>query len=100
MLLLLAVAGAPGCAWVPLTDAGAEIQAVANAEVLGCERLGTTKARVLRKVWFVPRQESVVETELETLARNEAVKLEGNTVTALPSRSPGEREFAVYRCHD
>lgn len=99
-LLLAWAAGACGCTWVPLTEAGSEVHAVANPEVLGCERVGTTKARVLPKLWFIPRQHAVVEAELETLARNEAAKLEGNTVTGLPSRTPGEREFAVYRCYD
>ncbi len=89
-----------GCAWVPLSDQGETVQVVANNEVTGCERVGNTKTRVLRKLWFVPRRQAVVEHELQTLARNEGGKLGGNVVTPLPSRQPGEREFAVYVCSD
>jgi hypothetical protein len=89
-----------GCAWVPLSDDGAEVYVVANNEVTDCERVGNTKTRVLRKLWFVPRRQAIVDQELRTLARNEGAKLGGNAVTPLPSRRPGEREFAVYVCGD
>jgi hypothetical protein len=89
-----------GCSWVPLSEDGERVQVVANNEVTDCERVGNTKAKVLRKVWFIPRRESVVEGELRTLARNEGSKLGGNVVTPLPSKRQGEREFAVYVCGD
>ena len=100
LFALVVLTGSVGCAWVPLSDAGEEVQLVANTEVTGCKRVGNTRAAVLRNIWFVPRQESVVDRELATLARNEGAKLGGNTVTALPSRQEGERDFAVYRCDD
>lgn len=98
--LAFASALASGCAWVSLTPEGASVQLVANSEVMDCERLGTTKARVLRELGFIPRRMSVVRRELEILARNESAKLGGNTVTPLPSQLEGERPFAVYRCDD
>jgi hypothetical protein len=98
--LALALLSTFGCSWVPLSDEGERVQVVANNEVTDCERVGNTKAKVLRKVWFIPRRESVVEGELRTLARNEGSKLGGNVVTALPSKREGEREFAVYVCGD
>ena len=98
-LLLWPVLSA-GCSWVSLTDQGEHVEVVSDNEILGCERIGSTKASVLRKIWFVPRRRSVVRTELETLARNEGGALGGNTVTPFPSKHDGEREFAVYRCGD
>lgn len=91
---------APGCAWVSLSEPGQSVDVVANTEVLGCERLGNTKARVLPELWVIPRRDAVVERELAALARNEGAKLGGNTITPMPSRAKGEREFAVYRCDD
>lgn len=88
------------CSWVPLSEGGEQVRLVANNEVADCDRMGTTRASVLQKVWFVPRRRSVVRRELETLARNEGGKIGGNTVTPLPSRREGQREFAVYRCDD
>ncbi len=89
-----------GCAWVSLDDRGAEVSVVSNAEVADCERVGNTRASVLHEVWFVPRRQAAVDRELAILARNAGAELEGNTVTPLPARSPGERDFAVYRCDD
>lgn len=98
--LLLGLALAIGCAWVPLSDDGEQVQAMANTEVTGCKRLGNTKVSVLKEILFVPRPQWAVQDELETLARNEGAKLGGNTVTALPSKLEGERDYAVYRCED
>ncbi len=101
LLLTVAVLSGPmGCAWVPLTEEGEDVQVIANNEVSDCERVGNTKARVLRKVWFVPRREAVVQEELATLARNEGGKLGGNTVTPMGAERDGKREFAVYVCGD
>ena len=72
---------------MPLSDDGAEVYVVANNEVTDCERVGNTKTRVLRKLWFVPRRQAIVDQELRTLARNEGAKLGGNAVTPLRRRS-------------
>ncbi len=101
VLLSVAVLSGPvGCAWVPLTEEGRGVDVIANNEVTDCERVGNTKGMVLRKLWFVPRRQAVVEKELETLARNEGGKLGGNTVTPMGSERNGKREFAVYVCGD
>lgn len=89
-----------GCAWVPLTEEGQDVQLLGNNEVVDCERVGNTKARVLRKLWFVPRREAIVQKELATLARNEGGKLGGNTITPMGDERDGKREFAVYVCED
>jgi len=88
------------CTWVSLREEGKGVRIVANSEVIACERVGNTKARVPRKVWIVPRPESAVEQELETLARNEGGKLGGNTVTPMGREREGERRYAVYLCGD
>lgn len=92
--------GPLGCAWVPLSEEGESVQLLSSNEVGDCERVGNTKATVLRKLWFVPRPEFAVEEELETLARNEGGKIGGNTVTPMGPRHGGKAEFAVYVCGD
>jgi hypothetical protein len=99
-LLPLIAALAVGCAWVPLTEDGAKVTMISSNEVITCERVGNTKAAVLRKVWFVPRPKASVARELETLARNEGAKLGGNTVTPLGQEKDGHRSYAVYVCED
>jgi hypothetical protein len=99
-LLSLIVALAAGCSWVPLTEEGEKVTMTARDEVITCERVGRTRAAVLRKVWFIPRRQSAVARELETLARNEGAKLGGNTVTPLGEEVDGKRTYAVYVCED
>ena len=100
LLGVVALSGPMGCSWVPLSEEGKGVEVLSNNEVTDCERVGNTKATVLRKLWFVPRRDAVVEGELETLARNEGGKLGGNTVTPMGSERNGKREFAVYVCGD
>jgi hypothetical protein len=100
LLSVAVLSGAAGCTWVPLTEEGRGVEVIANNEVTDCKRVGNTKGMVLRKLWFVPRRQAVVEEELETLARNEGGKLGGNTVTPMGSERNGKREFAVYVCGD
>ena len=100
LLSVAVLSGAAGCTWVPLTEEGWGVEVIANNEVTDCERVGNTNGMVLRKLWFVPRRQAVVEEELETLARNEGGKLGGNTVTPMGSERNGKREFAVYVCGD
>jgi hypothetical protein len=89
-----------GCTWVPLTPAGEAVAVTATNEVADCERIGSTQAKVVRKLWFIPRTRSVVQRELDTLARNEAAELGGNTVTHMTDEEEGRRDFAVYTCGD
>jgi hypothetical protein len=99
-LLPLIVSLAVGCSWVPLSEEGEKVMVTSPDEVITCERVGRTKAAVLRKVWFVPRRQSAVARELATLARNEGAKLGGNTVTPLGQEVDGKRTYAVYVCED
>jgi hypothetical protein len=99
MLAATAVATG-GCTWVSLSSQGEDVTLTSTVELVDCERVGNTRATVVRKVWFVPRPRTFVETELDTLARNEAAKLGGNTVAPLNEEAEGERDFAVYTCED
>ena len=100
MLAAVVCGSSPGCSWVRVSDAGETVKVVSNEEVVGCERLGTTKARVAHTLWLVPRRGEDVERELDALARNEGAGLGGNVVTPMGEERAGLREFAVYTCGD
>ena len=100
IVLSLIVSLSTACTWVPLSGDGQDVQILPNNEVIDCDRVGNTKATVLRKLWIVPRRDAAVEHELETLARNEGAKLGGNTVTPMGSEKDGKRAYAVYVCED
>jgi len=90
-------AASMGCTWVSLTDEGEAVRSAPAAE--SCERLGRTTTKVANRVLFFGRSEDKVADELETLARNEAARMGGNTVVAESEiDDEGRRTFGVYRC--
>lgn len=86
------------CSWVKLTPEGEKVTIVKAAHVTNCKFAGTTtvsvKARTLGE-----RDPGKVKTELENLARNEAIKLKGDTIVAVTEVKDGEQVFKVYQCN-
>ena len=97
-LLAILAAASTACAWVPL-EPGAKAVAIRDSDDVGaCKRLGKTHTRTVRGLGFIPRRPSAVEEELASLARNEAVRMGGNAVTATSIIEDGEQDWAIYRC--
>jgi len=99
---LLCVVGllssALGCAWVDLTEEGRTVTLAQVEQVEGCEKLGTTRTKVLHRVLFIDRSATKVASELANLARNEAASLGGDTIVAIDRIDRGTQRFDVYRC--
>lgn len=95
-LVALVVAVGAGCTWVSLSDEGGTV-AVAQAGG-ACERLGRTTTKVADRITFFDRSEEKVADELETLARNEAARMGGDTVVPESEIEDGRRTYGVYRC--
>ena len=98
-----AIAGAAmiagGCTWVKLTTPGEGVHVGTISEVAACKKLGATHAKTSTKVAFFARSAKKVDEEIESLARNEAADMGGNTIVAQgPTSSEGRRSFDVYRC--
>lgn len=88
-----------GCSFAEPDEAGSAVSVASRAaEVLGCERVGTAGATTKAKVMGIERDEAKVRDELESLARNEAAKLGGDTILAMSDAVGGDQEFEVYRC--
>jgi hypothetical protein len=86
------------CTWVKLTDEGEKTRVLSASEVKSCKKLGKTTAVSKAKVAGVERNEEKLQKELETLARNSAVELKGDTVVPVGSPVDGKQVFEVYRC--
>lgn len=97
-LTLIALLPLSACSWVTLTPAGEKARVLSEAEVVNCKRLGTTTVSTKEQVANIYRKEDVVAKELETLARNAAEELGGDTVVPLGTPVEGKQSFAVYRC--
>ena len=102
---LMAVAGvamlAGACTWVKLTGPGEDVHVGTAAEVASCEKLGATHSKTSSRVAFFSRSPQKIDAEVETLARNEAADMGGNTIVPQgPTSSEGRRSFDVYRCKE
>ncbi len=86
------------CTWVDLTRQGEQVQVLDATQVSKCEKRGETTVSLLAKLAGIERNADKVQQELNTLARNSAVTLEGDAVVPITSVENGQQTFAVYRC--
>ena len=94
------LAALTACTWVKPTPEGTRV-VVSDADgAAGCVRLGTTTTGVKHEVASIDRKQGKVETELATLARNEAAVMGGDTIVAEGPVTDGSRVFGVFRCRD
>jgi hypothetical protein len=85
------------CATVKLTEEGEKIRVLDPSEVTSCKNLGRSTASVTAKVVFDRPEESVAE-ELQTVARNAAARMNGDTIVPLTVIENGTQTFVVYKC--
>jgi len=86
------------CTWVELTPAGKKVRVLSESEVTGCKKLGKTHAMLKDKIAGFQRDSEKVKEEMETLARNSAAEMQGDTVVPASEIKDGEQVFDVYRC--
>ena len=87
------------CSWVKLTPEGEKVTVAKAAHVTNCKFAGTTTVSVKSDMASVDRDTEKMKTELETLARNEASKLKGDTIVPVTEIKDGEQTFKVYQCN-
>jgi uncharacterized protein DUF4156 len=97
ILLASSVAAMAGCTWVHMAPGASAVRVVAAAPS-GCEARGEVEVGVKESIAFYDRNPLRVREELETLARNEAPGLSGDTVQPLDGYEDGTQRFAVWRC--
>lgn len=100
-LLVAAIAAATlgACTWVKMEPQGQGIRVAREAEDLSyCTRRGEVTVSVRDRVAFYERNELKVRDELEVLARNEAPRLQADTVQPLGEPYEGEQRFVALAC--
>jgi len=88
-----------GCTWVKPTADALDVRVAYLSQIDECKQLGRATVSVLDKVVFISRNEEDMADELETLGRNAAAEMKGDTIVAMSKIVDGERVFNVYRCH-
>ncbi|MFB3076437.1 MAG: DUF4156 domain-containing protein [Lysobacterales bacterium] len=98
VISLLFSIGLAGCTWVKLTNEGEKVTVTSSVNS-ACKKLGSTTSIGRSELASIDRNEAKVATELETLARNHAAGMGGNTIVAQgPVTKEGQQTFSVYEC--
>ena len=95
---ILIVVMISACSWVKLTPSGEKVRVLSISEVGSCKKLGKTKTMLKDKIAGIKRNAAKVKKEMETLARNSAADMAGDTVVPVSEIKDGEQVFDVYRC--
>ena len=86
------------CTWVNENAAGRSIIITMIDDVKHCKKVGNISAKVKHKIGFIPRNKDKVLRELQTLARNEAVKLNADTIVADGQAIEGKQSYQAFAC--
>lgn len=86
------------CNWVKLTEGGHAVRVAKPGEVASCEAKGRTHAQTSDRVGIFARRDQPIQLELESLARNEAALMGGDTIVPATPIEKGRQTFDVYRC--
>ena len=86
------------CNWVKLSEGGQAVRVAKQGEVASCEAKGRTHAQTTDRVVIFARRDQPIQLELESLARNEAALMGGDTIVPATPIEKGRQTFEVYRC--
>ncbi len=90
MIMVSAAAVLASCTWVKPTDASLNVRVAYLSQIETCKKLGRATVSVLDKVAFISRAEEDMADELETLGRNAAAEMNGDTIVAMSKIVDGE----------
>lgn len=99
LLMLVPVALLGACSWgINLDDAAKNVRTAWSGDVSACRDLGKVTVSVMDRVGPVDRNTITVRDELQVLARNEAAKMNADTIKPLAEASEGSQPWGVYQC--
>lgn len=89
---------ASACTWVKPAPGAEHVALVKPAHTENCRYLGEASATVKHSLAGLKRKQAKVADELVNLARNEAIKMGGDTIVSAAEPSDGRQQFKVYAC--
>jgi hypothetical protein len=87
-----------GCTWVSVTEEAQNVRVLQANATAGCQKIGNVSAKTTDHVTIFARSDRKIQTELESLARNEATELGGDAIAPVGTVKDGRQSFDVYRC--
>jgi hypothetical protein len=97
-LLIVMVIALSACTWVEITEKGKNVNLKTNDVIAACKLMGETTVYLRDKIIGINRSKESVQEELQTLARNSAAKMGGDSIVANSEINEGRQAFNVYRC--
>lgn len=99
LLLLVPLLLLNACSYGIKLDEGAKnVRTAWSGDVSACRDMGKVTVSVMDHVGPVDRNDITVRDELEVLARNEAAKLNADTVKPLGEPADGSQAWGAYLC--
>ena len=80
------------------TPGASKVRLVPVDRVADCKKIGGVSTYTQNTITGVNRSEKKVESELVTLAKNDAAKSGADTIVAASAVKDGQQEFHLYRC--
>ena len=84
------------CTWVNENPQGQSVAIINGAS--NCPKAGTINVSTKYKITFIKRSSKKVQGELQTLARNEALKINANTISPINEPVAGKQSYTAYTC--
>lgn len=98
LALALLAAGLTACSFVTLNPQAKNVTVIPNSNSFSnCKFIGNTNVSLWSKADTFQSSEKI-ESQLDTLARNEAAGMGGNTVTPNSPINNNQRAYSVYNC--
>jgi hypothetical protein len=101
VMALAALSLLSACGLLPLNrvNRGSErVRIVEVQETRGCKRLGKLTLDVSEVMRLEKQSAKTAQQEINRLARDKALEMEGDTLVPLGSMVEGEQGFHVFRC--
>lgn len=94
---LAATAVLVGCTWVKIPEEAKAVAIVAENRITNCRHVGNVSTEVKWKVAGIARNAEKVQSELDDLARRQALGLDADTLVR-ESIKDGTGRYRAYHC--
>lgn len=98
LLIAGTVLALAGCSFVSLSPEAEDVRILEPERTADCDRKGKTTVETAARILFIPRGQKAIEEDLDRLARNSAIDLNGDTAYRDTEIEDGEATYEVYDC--
>src|SRR5512143_2380091 len=85
-----------GCTFVKPSEKAVTVRVGTAQDVVSCKHLGQATVSTLASIIGLPRYESSIQDELNTLARNSGANMDGDTVVPAGPVKDATQTFNIY----